>query len=165
MRKALILASALATIATPALAVDQAKGSQTEFPEYDLAAACAKLAAKFGDLAARTCARDENEARDASQYLWSDLPPDLQTHCLIVAKLIAGRSVSIVSIPVFARLPGRDGLRAASICWGNPPLDQKEMAGQRHSGIEGRPLLASQSTGALFGRRRLTPPRPWPPAR
>jgi hypothetical protein len=79
---AILLVLAL-LVARPVAAME---GSQTEFPEYDLAAACAK----FGDLAARTCARDENEARDASRYLWPDLPSDLQTHCLIAAKLIAG---------------------------------------------------------------------------
>lgn len=87
---------ALALLAArPAAAMD---GSQTDFPEYDLAALCGKFAAKFGDLIARVCVRDENEARDAALYLWPDLPADVQTHCVIVAKLSVPATVQYQSL-------------------------------------------------------------------
>jgi hypothetical protein len=78
--------SAALVLAAPALALN---GAPPGFPEYDSAAACEKLAAKFGDLTAGVCARDENEARDAAWHPWSDLPSDVQDHCLNVVELSA----------------------------------------------------------------------------
>jgi hypothetical protein len=89
MRSVLIAATALVALAGK---VAHSQSLPPEFPEYGSAAACAglaKLATKFGDVTARVCARDENEARDASQYLWPDLPSDVQDHCLNVVELSA----------------------------------------------------------------------------
>jgi hypothetical protein len=81
-----LIAAALVALAGK---VAYSQGLPPEFPEYGSAAPCAGLATKFGDVTARVCARDENEARDASQYLWSDLPSDVQDHCLNVVELSA----------------------------------------------------------------------------
>ena len=60
------------------------------FPEYDSAAACERVYAHNTNPAVmRVCIRNEDEFRDASLYLWSTLPSDLQTHCSIMAQVRA----------------------------------------------------------------------------
>jgi hypothetical protein len=61
-------------------------GDPPGFPEYDSAAACAKLSG-WGAATVRICTRNEGEARDAAIYLWPALSSDLQTHCVVVAQL------------------------------------------------------------------------------
>ena len=90
MRKALILAGALATIATPALPAAAMEGDPPGFPEYDSVVACERVYARNTNPAVmRVCIRNESEFRDASLYLWSTLPSDLQTHCSIMAQVRA----------------------------------------------------------------------------
>jgi hypothetical protein len=62
--------------------------SPPEFPEYDSAAACAKIDPK-PDAFSRLCIRLESEAMEGSQFRWSGPPSDLQTHCINVVALNA----------------------------------------------------------------------------
>ena len=79
---AFLLALALAF---PAAAME---GDPPGFPEYDPVAGCESVYAHNPNPAVmRVCIRNEVEFRDASLYLWSTLPPDLQTHCTIMAQV------------------------------------------------------------------------------
>src|SRR5271163_4780617 len=96
----------LGALLQPVVAME---GSETGFPEYDSAAACARsmpissgtaqyIKPDESGLTERICIRDENEARDAARYLWADLPSDVQTHCRIVVKLSAPATVQYQSL-------------------------------------------------------------------
>jgi hypothetical protein len=79
---AFLLALALAF---PAAAME---GDPPGFPEYDPVAGCESVYAHNPNPAVmRVCIRNEDEFRDASLYLGSTLPPDLQTHCTIMAQV------------------------------------------------------------------------------
>ena len=79
---AFLLALALAF---PAAAME---GDPPGFPEYDPVAGCESVYAHNPNPAVmRVCIRNEVEFRDASLYLWPTLPPDLQTHCTIMAQV------------------------------------------------------------------------------
>jgi hypothetical protein len=79
---AFLLALALAF---PAAAME---GDPPGFPEYDPVAGCESVYAHNPNPAVmRVCIRNEDEFRDASLYLWSTLPPDLQTHFTIMAQV------------------------------------------------------------------------------
>jgi hypothetical protein len=94
MRRALILAGALATIANPALPAAAMEGDPPGFLEYDPVASCESVYAHNPNPAVmRVCIRNEDEFRDASLYLWSTLPSDLQTHCALVARVNARAAV------------------------------------------------------------------------
>jgi hypothetical protein len=72
-------------LALPAAAME---GDPPGFPEYDPVAGCESVYARNPNPAVmRVCIRNEGEFRDASLYLWSTLPPDLQTHCAIMAQV------------------------------------------------------------------------------
>ena len=106
---AFLLALALAF---PAAAME---GNPPGFPEYDPVAGCESVYAHNPNPAVmRVCIRNEVEFRDASLYLWSTLPPDLQTHCAIFAQL--------------ARAPVQ--YQTLHVCLSQTAVDQRDEGGE-----------------------------------
>ena len=125
---AFLLALALAF---PAAAME---GDPPGFPEYDPVAGCESVYAHNPNPAVmRVCIRNEVEFRDASLYLWPTLPPDLQTHCTIMAQVNGRVAVQYQTLHAcgWSARRGR----------GNSSRDYKEMAGRGHAGVEGGSLL------------------------
>jgi hypothetical protein len=80
-------------VATPAIALE---GDPPGFPDdlADFSSACKRLAnhnnpdPESSKMLLNRCVQDEEEeARDASKYLWTLLPPDMQTYCAIYAQI------------------------------------------------------------------------------
>jgi hypothetical protein len=78
--------------ASPVLALD---GDPPGFPDdlADFSSACQHFAnhnnpdSESSKMVLNSCVQNEEEARDASKYLWTILPPDMQTYCTIYAKI------------------------------------------------------------------------------
>jgi len=92
-----LMISAALFFSAPALAVD---GDPPGFPNdlADFSAACQRLADRIPNpesskLQLNVCVQAEEEARDASKYLWTLLPSDMQTYCAIYAKINANNFV------------------------------------------------------------------------
>lgn len=68
------------------------------FPGYDTVTACSTKLYHPAPALVRVCITDEGEARDAALYLWPALPPDVQTHCVIVAQLTVPAPVRYQSL-------------------------------------------------------------------